>query len=134
IGGSVGRGRAGRSRYTREIERADLLLAWLDGSLERDPEPFLDQALARGAYGSALGPGPWNEPAFRARVARAHALRGQARIEAYRRLDDELMRAAPFVVYVSLVYQEFVSPRVGCEVFQGAYGFLDLGALCVRKN
>ena len=30
-----------------------------------------------------------------------------------------------------VVVPEYLSPRVGCRVFQGAYGFLDLGAACV---
>jgi hypothetical protein len=40
------------------------------------------------------------------------------------------MRAAPFAVYGSGVWSEYFSPRVGCKVFQGEYGFVDLGALC----
>jgi ABC-type transport system substrate-binding protein/streptogramin lyase len=120
------------SRYTPRSKRADLLLAGLGSPLLSDPEPFFDQALARGRYGSTLGPGPWNTHAFRARVDRARALAGPARIAAYSRLDTELMRAAPIVVFGTFVYQEFVSPKVGCRLFQGAYGFLDLGALCLR--
>ena len=43
-------------RYDKRSRRADLILVdWL-GSEERDPQPFLDQALARdGHFGSALG-------------------------------------------------------------------------------
>ena len=123
------------TRYDRTTERADLLTATYGGNtLELDPEPFFHEVLATGVYGSALGPGPWSNPSFRQRVDRAGALHGQPRIEAFRALDDELMRAAPIAVFASRVYGEYVSPRVGCEVLQGRYGLVDLGALCVRKR
>jgi hypothetical protein len=33
-------------------------------------------------------------------------------------------------VFGSWVWSEYFSPRVGCKVFQGEYGVVDLGALC----
>jgi hypothetical protein len=27
----------------------------------------------------------------------------------------------------------FFSARTGCQIFQSAYGFMDLGALCLRR-
>ena len=123
-------------RYDRTTERADLLFATYGGNtLELDPEPFFDEVLATGVYGSALGPGPWSHPSFRKRVERVGALlHGPVRIEAFRALDDELMRDAPIAVFASRVYGEYVSPRVGCEVLQGRYGLIDLGVLCVHKR
>jgi hypothetical protein len=113
--------------------RADLLLGGF-----ATPERalgFLEEALATASYGSPLGPGPWNDAGFRNRLARAAALTGEARIEAYARLDEELTRdAVPFAVYASRVIPEFLGPRVGCKLFQGAYGFVDLGALCIREQ
>ena len=44
------------------------------------------------------------------------------------------MRAAPFAVYGSNVTEEYVSSKVGCTLRQGAFGFLDLGALCPRTS
>ena len=125
--------------YTSETKRADLVLAFLGAPRsgaagESDPEPFITGALATGHVGAAIGPGPWTEPSFRRRVDRAHALGGRARLDAYRRLELELMRAAPFAVYGSNVTEEYVSSRVGCTLHQGAYGFLDLGALCPRNS
>jgi ABC-type transport system substrate-binding protein len=124
-------------RYDSNMKRADLLLAWLGipgaaASSNRDPALFFDQALDPNRYGGALGPGLWNDPSFRERVDQARAFDGEARLDAYRRLDAQLMRAAPFAVYGSNLTEEYVSARVGCEIFQGAFGFLDLGALCVR--
>jgi len=114
-------------------ESADLLFVFPLGSNERDPAPFLDQALHSSVYGSALGPGPWRSRAFRAQLERAGALRGQARTAAFRRLDEKLMRLAPLAVYGSYVWAEYLSPKLGCKIFQAEYGFVDLGALCKRS-
>ena len=59
-------------------------------------------------------------------------LRGRARARAYSALVAKLTRAAPFAAYGSFVWSEYFSPRVGCKVFQGEYGFADLGALCKK--
>jgi ABC-type transport system substrate-binding protein/tRNA A-37 threonylcarbamoyl transferase component Bud32 len=99
----------------------------------RDPAPFLDLALSRSLFGSAPPPGPWNRPSFRRQLERARVLRGVARREAYRRLDDELMRMAPFAVFGSWVWSEYFSPKTGCKLFQAEYGFVDLGALCTKS-
>jgi ABC-type transport system substrate-binding protein/DNA-binding beta-propeller fold protein YncE/predicted Ser/Thr protein kinase len=115
-----------------KAERADLLLAGF-GTAERDPGPFIGEALATAAYGSPLGPGPWNDADFRLRLERARALQGAARIRAYARLDQELTRdAVPFAVYASWQEPMYFGPRVGCMTFQSAYHFVDLGALCIR--
>jgi hypothetical protein len=113
-------------------KRADLLFVFPLGSGVRDPVRFLDQALESSVYGSALGPGPWNASGFRKRLDRARPLRGQARLEAYRRLDDEFMRAAPVAVFGSFVWSQYFSPKIGCKVFQAEYGFVDIGALCKK--
>jgi serine/threonine protein kinase len=117
--------------YDARARRADLLLFSALGTQERDPQPFLDQALATDRhYGSALGPGLWTTRAFRQRLARARVLRGDSRRRTYAKVVGELTRAAPFAVYGSFVWTEYFSPRVGCRVFQREYGFADLGALC----
>jgi hypothetical protein len=109
---------------------ADLMFLYPIGGDELDPAPVLDQALDSSVFGSPLGPGPWDSKAFRSRLDRAHALRGGARLAAFRRLDDQLMRMAPLAVFGDWVWAEYLSPKVGCKVFQGEYGFVDLGALC----
>ena len=109
---------------------ADLMFLYPIGGDELDPAPVLDQALESSVFGSPLGPGPWDSKAFRSRLDRAHALRGGARLAAFRRLDDQLMRMAPLAVFGDWVWAEYLSPKVGCKVFQGEYGFVDLGALC----
>ena len=99
---------------------------------ERDPEPFVDDALT--LFGPPLGPGPWNTPAFRKQLEQARPLRGQARVEAYARIDDELSRFAPLVVYGAFQYNEYFSPRVGCKLLPSpSTQVVDLGALCVQS-
>jgi ABC-type transport system substrate-binding protein len=117
--------------YDARAHRADLLLVSGLGSQELDPQPLLEQALAAdGHYGSALGSGVWTSRSFRSRLERARLLGGPARARAYAALVAELTRAAPFAVYGSFVWSEYFSPHVGCKLFQGEYGFADLGALC----
>jgi ABC-type transport system substrate-binding protein/tRNA A-37 threonylcarbamoyl transferase component Bud32/DNA-binding beta-propeller fold protein YncE len=113
--------------------RADLLLGDVGlGPADRDPAPFFDMAIG-GAYDFPRpGPGPWNKREFRKRLERARTLRGEARAEAYGRLQDELLRQAPFAFYGIPVYGEYFSPKVGCKLFQAEYHAIDLGALCVR--
>jgi hypothetical protein len=117
------------------MKRADMVLLSGLQSEERDPGPFLDQALMRGeAFGSALGRGLWTTARFRDRLARAAVLRGPTRSRVYVRLVDELTRAAPFAVFGSFIWSEYFSPKIGCRVFQAAYGIVDLGALCKSSS
>jgi serine/threonine-protein kinase len=116
-----------------QYQHADLLFTTVGANeLELDPAQFVDEALDSGVYGSPLGPGPWRATRFRAEIERAHALRGQARLVTYRRIQKELLRMAPLAVFGSYVWGEYVSPKVGCRVNQGEFGFLDLGELCKR--
>jgi ABC-type transport system substrate-binding protein/tRNA A-37 threonylcarbamoyl transferase component Bud32 len=118
-------------RYDARSLRADLILVDQFREDVRDPQHFLDQALARdGSFGSALGHGLWTSRGFRRELDQARPLRGDARTIAYQRIVGQLMHAAPFAVYGSWIWSEYFSPKVGCKVFQGEYGFADLGALC----
>jgi Protein kinase domain/Bacterial extracellular solute-binding proteins, family 5 Middle len=104
------------------------------GACERDPAEFVERALEHGLWGSRLPPGPWSAAPFRAELARAAPLVGRVRLEAYRRLDDELARLAPVVVYGSFLYPEYFGARVGCKRFPPFQQGVDLGALCVKKG
>lgn len=113
--------------------RADLFLVSFPLSIdvdEHDPAPLLDQVLREGAYGTPLPGAGWNERSFRRQLDRARPLRGRTRVAAYRGLADELTRTGPIAVFGSWVWPEYFSPKVGCKVFQGEYGFVDLGAVC----
>ena len=80
-----------------------------------------------------MGPGPWNDAAFRRRVTAARELRGEARTTAYVGIERELMQAAPFVVYGTFSGGQYVSPRIGCRISTPASDLLDLLALCPRQ-
>lgn len=113
--------------------RADLFLVsfpFVIQTDEHDPAPFLDQVLRYGEYGTPLPSAGWDERSFRRQLDRARPLRGAARVAAYHRLADELTRTGPIAMFGSWIWPEYFSPKVGCKVFQGEYGFVDLGALC----
>src|SRR5262249_2879977 len=80
------------NRYHAYDRRAELIL--VSGfSPVLDPQAFLSLILSTGSRGAALGGGLWSDPGFLASFGRAQALRGSARRAAYRRLEDELLRA-----------------------------------------
>ena len=115
--------------------RADLFLVsgWpFTEADERDPSQVLDQVLRGGAYGTPLPSTGWDERSFRRKLDQARPLRGPTRVAAYHRLADELTRTGPIAVLGSWVWSEYFSPKLGCKVFQGEYGVVDLGALCKR--
>ena len=99
-----------------------------------DPEPFLDDAIgATQAFGSATRPVTWSDRSYRERLARARLLNGKARLAAYARIEDDmLVHAAPYAPYGSFLSGEYLSERTACRVVQGAYGVIDLAALCVH--
>ena len=103
------------------------------GPTDRDPAPFLEGVLEYGDWGSPPGPGPWRSAAFRARLTAARTLSGAARLSEYSRLADALDRAAPVIVYGAFQYNEYFSPKVGCQLFQAFYLEVDLGALCIQS-
>jgi hypothetical protein len=111
--------------------RADLFFTTIGGN-ERDPAPFVEQA-AGSAGGPPLGPGPWQAAGFRRELSRAQALRGHARLAAYRGIEGRLERMAPLAVFGSFVWGEYLSPSVGCLVQQAEFGYMDLGELCKRS-
>jgi ABC-type transport system substrate-binding protein len=122
------------SSYDKRSLRADLILATVFSPL-RDPQPFfVSTVLARNnALGAALGRGLWTEPQFLARVRRAEALRGSARLGAYRQLDRELLDAAPIAVFGSFYEGHYFSRRIGCRIVPAGIGAVDLGALCKKS-
>ena len=112
-------------------ERADMSLITL-ASFDLDPLPFLSSVTGDDhAFGDPV-PNGWASPSLVAQVARADRLQGASRRQAFAALETKLARGAvPMAGFGQFVVPEYLSPRVGCRVFQGAYGFLDLGAACV---
>ena len=119
------------NRYDAHSRQADLILTSTFSPI-LDPEAFLSQLLSHGQLGSALGSGLWTEPQFLARVRRAAAFTGSARGAAYRRLEQELLRAAPVAAFGSFYDGHYLSPHVGCRIVQEGANVIDLGMLCKR--
>ena len=118
-----------------KVRTADIMLLTRATQL-LDPEPFLDAATGdASAFGHASAPILWRDRRYRDRVVRAHALNGAARLAAYAQIErDMLTRAAPYAAYGAFAFGEYLSPRSGCRVVQGAYGAVDLAALCIRAR
>ncbi len=98
---------------------------WLPNWL--DPAAMLNTLLASGTAVPTFDDRTW-----RGRLAAAARLTGAERYLTYARLDVDLARnAAPLVAFGNLSSHDFFSARIGCQVFEPAYG-IDLGALCAR--
>jgi ABC-type transport system substrate-binding protein len=77
--------------------------------------------------------GRFDDPASVKRMRQAARLTGRRRLQAYRRLDQDLARnEAPVAAWGIGTVREFFSARVGCQVWQPLYGF-DLGSFCLRR-
>jgi ABC-type transport system substrate-binding protein len=106
------------------------------GSLALDAVGFLQLAGGDdGKFGGNMLPRSWwHDDAFLRRVARADALAGAERDAAFAALQEEaLEKDVTLASFSTFVRPEYVAPRIGCRVRQGAYQFLDFGAACVRK-
>jgi serine/threonine-protein kinase len=112
--------------------RADLVLgSYFDPVL--DPERFITSTVHSHFHHGLLGRGLWTDRRFLARLRRAHAARGTARVAAYRGVEDELLRAAAIAVYGSWDGTlGYFAPGVGCRIIPSGVGVVDLGALCKR--
>lgn len=115
---------------TKRRAAADMALVSV-GDDWGDPLRTIKTALGRSPEAMR---GYWNDPVLRRRLELAESLRGEARIRAFAKLEETLVRdAAPFAPYGFFTSPEYFSPQVGCRIFQATYHFVDLGALCVRK-
>jgi predicted Ser/Thr protein kinase len=114
-------------------ERADISLVTL-ASFDLDPYPFLASVTGDDQPFGDPVPNGWAPPSLAAQVARADKAQGAARHQAFAALETKLARGAvPMTGFGEFVVPEYMSPRVGCRLFQGAYGFLDLGAACISR-
>jgi MarR-like DNA-binding transcriptional regulator SgrR of sgrS sRNA/predicted Ser/Thr protein kinase len=112
-------------------ERADMSLITL-ASFDMDPYPFLASVTGDDQLFGDPVPNGWAPRSLAKQVASADRKQGAARRRAFAALETKLARGAvPMAGFGEFVVPEYMSPRVGCRVFQGAYGFLDLGAACI---
>jgi len=111
----------------------DLLLnGW--GQDYPDPYDFINILLS----GDAITPDNnvnlsyFNEAKWNKLMTAASRLSGQARLNAYAKLDHDMMKqAAPVAPYINTNARVFTSKNVGCYVYSQVYGSI-LGALCVK--
>jgi peptide/nickel transport system substrate-binding protein len=118
------------TRLRRKGEPFDLAI---DRTIYAAPDPFFFLNLR---VDSRLGEnaGLFDNPIYDRKLAAAANLFGRKREVAYGKLDVELARgAAPLVAFAYQTRQDFLSARMGCHVYQPAYG-MDLAALCVRRR
>jgi hypothetical protein len=79
-------------------------------------------------------PAAVRDPATSEAIARAAGFSGNARLNAYARLDVHLAEhTVPAVPFASGTTTHFLSARMGCPVLHPVYG-LDLAALCIGED
>jgi peptide/nickel transport system substrate-binding protein len=115
--------------------RSDILLV-TRATPELDPAPFVEATLGKTeVFGPSPLPVTWDDAEFDKRLEDARLLSGAARRASYAQIEDDMLRGpAPYAAFGSFVAPEFYSARSGCRVVQGAYGYVDLGAMCVRGS
>jgi len=121
----------------REFPLGELL-----SRLHTKGEPF-DLAIDRTAFAAPdpfyflnipMDAGLFDNPVYDRKLVGAAKLVGRKREVAYGKLDVELAReAAPLVAFTYQTHQDFFSERMGCHVYNPAYG-MDLAALCLRRS
>jgi ABC-type transport system substrate-binding protein len=88
--------------------------------------PLLDPSLGANA-------GHFADPLWVQKLRAAAKMSGARRDAAYGRLDVDLARAAaPLAAFSYQTRQDFFSARVGCQIYNPAYG-IDLAALCIKQ-
>jgi ABC-type oligopeptide transport system substrate-binding subunit len=118
------------SRIARADEPFDLAFTGWVASYP-DPNDFLNTLLQGGGSGTTS---PFDDPAYRGKIAAAAKLSGPRRYLAFGKLDTDLVRnAAPWAAYANVLSRDFFSARMGCQVYQPIYG-MDLAALCIRPR
>ncbi len=77
----------------------------------------------------------FNDPVFNDRMHAAAELVGDARYDAFRQIEHDLVRdAAPWAAWRTYNSSEFLSRRIGCHHRQSAYATMSLLTLCVRPE
>ncbi len=108
----------------------DIFLGGYAGTYE-DPSDILDPSVD---VSNVIARNRFDNPMINRQLAAAERLTGLARIRAYMRIDTELVtRYAPAATYAVGLTPDFLSARMGCEIYQPVYG-IDLAALCLRKH
>jgi ABC-type oligopeptide transport system substrate-binding subunit len=108
----------------------DIFLGGYGGSYQ-DPADILDPSVQRSG---PIASNRFTDPTVDRQLTAAARLSGRTRIQAYARLDRELVtRLAPSAPYAVGLTPDFLAARVGCDFIQPVYG-IDLAALCLKKR
>ena len=100
-----------------------------------DPSSLFDVLVADVGYRPSWAPAPaLDEPAVDARLSKLAAMPPPRRYPASSLEEAKLLRTnPPYAAYENPIQPQYFSDRIGCKVFQGVYGLVDIGALCVKS-
>ena len=94
-----------------------------------DPDDFLNFLIGSGGAGTLP---PFEDSGYQRKVRTAATLEGPVRFISYGKLDANVARNdAPWVAFGNFGSHDFLSARMGCQLYQPVYG-MDLAALCIR--
>jgi len=98
-----------------------------------DPWDFINILFGKVTSENNQNVSQFSVPAITRKMRAAARLRGQARLAAYAKLDDEIMRNyAPWIPISVPNAREFISARVGCYEAPAFLAALDLAAVCLK--
>ena len=101
-----------------------------------DPYDFINILLYGGNFTKTnnINTSYFNDPVFNRRMDQAALTTGKKREAVYAKLDADLTRAAPMVVYGNSNVREFVARSIGCPMYSVPMGGLNLVMLCRRSD
>jgi peptide/nickel transport system substrate-binding protein len=74
----------------------------------------------------------FNDPTYNAKIEKAAALSGQARVNAWKALDGDIMKnAVPWAPFLNITVRDFISSSTGCYLYHPVWE-IDLAALCKK--
>jgi peptide/nickel transport system substrate-binding protein len=74
----------------------------------------------------------FNDPVYNRKIEQAAALSGQARVNAWKALDGDIMKnAVPWAPFLTITRRDFVSKSTGCFLYHPVWEF-DLAAACKK--
>jgi hypothetical protein len=109
-------------KASRNEECPPNFLSQLDGRVLDEGSPLSDAFLNLARL---------DVPTFNRRLVAVEKLSGPRRYIARSRLEQDMVRDAPWIAIGTETSHDFFSARTGCQVYQPVYG-IDLGALCIH--
>jgi peptide/nickel transport system substrate-binding protein len=100
-----------------------------------DPSNFINVLLdgTRIQAANNVNESYFNDPKFNSAMAKAAALSGDARLQAYSNLDRDITKeGAPLASYINTNGRYYVSQSVGCFTVDPTHGVINLVAICKK--